>query len=71
VRRAQPGMLDSLLNTTQGLWTIGGVATGIVVLICAVVVARSKVRIAPRSVLRTEADARASQANRDRLAGRR
>jgi hypothetical protein len=64
-------MLNSLLNTTQGLWTIGGLATGIVVLICVVVVARSRVRTAPRVSLRTEADARASQANRDRLAGRR
>ena len=63
-------MLNELTNTTAGLWTIGGVTAGVVALICVVVVSRTRTRLAPR-VVRTEETARAAQANRDRLSGRR
>jgi hypothetical protein len=75
--RHSPGMLNTLTNaiqtltnTTQGLWIIAALAVGVVALICWFVVARTRTKIVQR-VVRTEVHARADQANRDRLAGRR
>jgi hypothetical protein len=72
VGTAQHAMLSIFSNMTPGLWIdVAAAAGGLILILGIVVISRRgpKKKIEPPP--RTEEQARAAQANRDRLAGRR
>jgi hypothetical protein len=65
-------MFSMFSNVTEGLWVdIAAVAGGLILVILLVAISRRGPKKPPERPPRTEAQARAAQANRDRLAGRR
>jgi hypothetical protein len=65
-------MLSMFSHMTEGLWVdIAAVAGGLILVIILVAISRRGPKKPAERPPRTEAQARAAQANRDRLSGRR
>jgi|HubBroStandDraft_6_1064221.scaffolds.fasta_scaffold1598162_1 hypothetical protein len=65
-------MLSMFSHMTEGLWVdIAAVAGGLILVIILVAISRRGPKKPKERPSRTEAQARAAQANRDRLSGRR